>query len=651
MQLGIVLVGLLLIASVSALFTYIGVRDHDQDYVGMEIIDRQRELLQQQSWLAVADPQNQEFVSAATEFQENLWILRSSGKIDGSSEGAQTIPATQDPIVQAEWESTSASWQHFRVDAQALWSLPLTDSNRNEAIRAVRNSMPILSDDLAELHEIYDQHMEADIRNLRERQLAALLCAIPLLIWGYIIIRPRIVRPTTVITAPAQPTRLQKPAQHELPDVYDDDLGQLLQSFVITRPEINAANKWVESQISQRTQLLMSTFWLSQEIIGQQELNQLLKLTTDKAMLLMGAHSAAMCLYESESTYLELISAQGQVATSIGINTEPAAGHPIQLINLADDPDGTGCTSCTFHQACGSANSLSTPLQAGNKQIGSLCVVREQDKPFNSNDQRALGLFGNMAAVAIRNAQLTQSSRYSNQQSAILSERKRLTAEIHDNLAQTLSYLNLRVERATQLIAATDNERAVAEIERIRSATHSAYDQVRSVLNNLHESESPANTQVIETITTFCADFRQVTGLSVDLDVSEAEIEQLEPLEQAQILNIIREALTNVHRHAKATHVSVRAWRAQESVCFVIADDGIGFDRANLQRQDSFGIAIMQARAERIGGNLTISSEVGKGTIVTAFVPLNAVRRLTMVDSNRFHGKRIAAGAFPENFV
>jgi len=629
-QLGIVLIGLIVIASTSALLTYMGAKHHDQHYIGMALLDRQRDLVQQLSWLALVDPRNPEFAADAQAFQENMRILRSGGAVVNPAEAPETVPATHEPLVLTELDATLVAWRPFRVDAQALWSLPLA-ANRSEAIRALRADMPALSRELTKLHSMYEQHMEADVDDLKRLQALALLGAAPLLIWGYLIIRRRIVRPAAVLAAAAQPFRPHGPAPSLQAEAYNDELGQVLRSFEVTRAEIDAANRLVESQISERTRLLMSAFEFSQEIVGQLELNHLLKLAAEKSMSLMGAHSAAICLFESNNTYLKLASAQGKVAASIGLYPTPQSGQPIQIIDQIDDAgDGGSCAGCAFGRACQSAIRVSTLLQVGNKAIGSLCVVRDADKLFDINDRRALSLLCGVAAVAISNARLLQANRYSAEQSAVLAERKRLAAEIHDNLAQTLSYLGLKLERVREMIGSSVGDSALIELQSVQSVTLDAYRQVRTVLNGLSEPEARATTHLIEAVTAFVTDFCRTTGLVVELDLDEAAVSAISPLAQTQTLHIIREALTNVHRHAHASRAAVRVWRAQSGFCARIEDNGRGFDRNLVNDQISYGLAIMQARAERSGGKLTLHSAAGNGTVVQVFFAVSEAGSLSL---------------------
>jgi len=83
------------------------------------------------------------------------------------------------------------------------------------------------------------------------------------------------------------------------------------------------------------------------------------------------------------------------------------------------------------------------------------------------------------------------------------------------------------------------------------------------------------------------------------------------------ILRIVQESLTNVSRHAHASHVLVRLAWSSGGLQVMVQDDGVGFDPAQgLGRPGCFGLAGMQERARRLGGELWVESELGRGTKV-----------------------------------
>jgi signal transduction histidine kinase len=92
-------------------------------------------------------------------------------------------------------------------------------------------------------------------------------------------------------------------------------------------------------------------------------------------------------------------------------------------------------------------------------------------------------------------------------------------------------------------------------------------------------------------------------------------------LSQLLAYQVIREALHNAAKHAKASHVFVRLWRDQEAVRLSVADDGLGFDVQSVDRDRHFGLLLMTERVEAAGGRLVIDSMLGRGTTVAASIP------------------------------
>ncbi len=92
---------------------------------------------------------------------------------------------------------------------------------------------------------------------------------------------------------------------------------------------------------------------------------------------------------------------------------------------------------------------------------------------------------------------------------------------------------------------------------------------------------------------------------------------------QAQALYILREALANASRHARAKRVWVRVERQGHLAFLCIEDDGCGFDPQAVIGSHHLGLRMMRARAERSGGSLTVESAPGEGTRVIAWLPLS----------------------------
>jgi two-component system, NarL family, sensor kinase len=199
-------------------------------------------------------------------------------------------------------------------------------------------------------------------------------------------------------------------------------------------------------------------------------------------------------------------------------------------------------------------------------------------------------------------------------------ERQRIARELHDSTAQHLVAANLGLAGLERTVVATPASRsAFAEIE---SLLTEALRELRIFTYLLHP---PNLTQdgLQATLRDFAEGFAGRTGLVARIRIPE-EVDEL-PLElQRAILRVVQEALTNVHRHADASHVSVRARITFGRLIIRIRDDGHGMvrrDQPDGSIRLGVGVAGMQARLEQFGGTLRIRTGWG-GTSLVATVPI-----------------------------
>jgi signal transduction histidine kinase len=89
------------------------------------------------------------------------------------------------------------------------------------------------------------------------------------------------------------------------------------------------------------------------------------------------------------------------------------------------------------------------------------------------------------------------------------------------------------------------------------------------------------------------------------------------------LFHICQEALANIAKHAQAHQANIRLWTSPGQVLLEISDDGIGFDLPRMRMALGHGLANMVTRARKVGGDLEINSEPGKGTTILAWAPLN----------------------------
>ncbi|MGE5239658.1 MAG: PAS domain S-box protein [Chloroflexota bacterium] len=200
-------------------------------------------------------------------------------------------------------------------------------------------------------------------------------------------------------------------------------------------------------------------------------------------------------------------------------------------------------------------------------------------------------------------------------------ERKRLSSELHDELAQALTLIKFRVRRAKDGL----QEQHEAERDECELALQYINHVIRGV-RHLSEELSPP---IIDDLGLTAAlrgvvdNFQKRSGLNVTSSVMNIDHFFPRP-SQIVFYRILYECLSNIERHAHARNVSVLVSSYGDRVTMYVTDDGRGFDlpRAKLVMSDASGLALMDERAKILGGVLSISSEVGKGTQVALTVPV-----------------------------
>ncbi|MGW7823267.1 sensor histidine kinase [Streptomyces puniciscabiei] len=205
-------------------------------------------------------------------------------------------------------------------------------------------------------------------------------------------------------------------------------------------------------------------------------------------------------------------------------------------------------------------------------------------------------------------------------EAGVADERRRLAAEIHDTIAQGLTGIIAQL----QVVAnAPDLVTARTHLERASVLARHSLGEARRSVHNLAPVALAAD-GLPEALKKTVAEWGQRTGARAEFTVT-GTAEQLHDEVSATLLRIAQEALSNAARHARPTRVGVTLSFMGDEVTLDIRDDGTGFDPAAVPRRTrsgGFGLDGMRARAERIAGSLTVESEPGSGTAVSARVPL-----------------------------
>lgn len=201
---------------------------------------------------------------------------------------------------------------------------------------------------------------------------------------------------------------------------------------------------------------------------------------------------------------------------------------------------------------------------------------------------------------------------------ALMEERAVIARELHDSLAQALSYQNIQALRLQRRLADDGDPQSLAIVEELRDGIQHAYRQLRELLVTFRTrlTEQGLATAVAEAAETFA----QRGELAIDHKVTLAE-GVLGPDEELHVIQILREALANVVQHARATRARVRLSGDADSVTLAVDDDGIGLPE-ELARPEHYGITIMRERAQSLEGHLGFGPSTWGGTrLALDFIP------------------------------
>jgi len=208
---------------------------------------------------------------------------------------------------------------------------------------------------------------------------------------------------------------------------------------------------------------------------------------------------------------------------------------------------------------------------------------------------------------------------------ATIEERRRIGREIHDGVAQSLSYLNLKTKLVSDSVSSQNTEQALTELEDIRKVVQDTYEDIRESIDQL--STEPRNLPLIPALRGYSREFGKQTGIQAKFDVPRA-FPRLSPVAELQLLRITQEALTNVRRHALATKVEVKLENTTQAVEMIVRDNGQGFTLLDQKKPPPgyHGLNIIKERAEGLGGTVKISTAPGEGTEIRVSLPAEKVR-------------------------
>jgi PAS domain S-box-containing protein len=207
-------------------------------------------------------------------------------------------------------------------------------------------------------------------------------------------------------------------------------------------------------------------------------------------------------------------------------------------------------------------------------------------------------------------------------------ERKRISRELHDEIAQTLVGINVHLAALT--LAAAGNPRGLRQkIARTQQLMEKSVNIVHRFARELRPAALD-DLGLIPALHTFMKEFTKRTGIHIHFTTfTSGRIKQLNNATRTVFYRVAQEALTNVARHAHASVVDVSFEKLPNALCLKIKDNGKSFQAQRVlqsKRNTRLGLIGMRERLEMVGGKFVVESSPGKGTTIQAQIPLTSGR-------------------------
>jgi two-component system, NarL family, nitrate/nitrite sensor histidine kinase NarX len=456
--------------------------------------------------------------------------------------------------------------------------------------------------DVDRLVYLLEQDLERRIQTLRMIQGAALFAIAVVMFIALFLLHAQVIVPLADLLQCARRVRIgdfAARAQH----TGEDELGQLGQSFNYMVADLSRSYATLEARVEEKTEQLARSN-VSLEIL----------------------YNTTRTLAENPLTQATLEAVMRDVERVIGVKAGAICareegdrrGFPIVLGAAGGQADNwcaqERCAEC-FGEGdtrvrtlgAGADRMLSVPLSEGGTPYGVMLLRLSPGVELEEWKLKLLESIGHHIGAALATAKRSDERR----RIALMEERSVIARELHDSLAQSLSYLKIQV---TRLKAHLDGGRGQTAdiVEDLKVGLNNAYRQLRELLTTFRLRMDARG--LPDALQDAMREFSRRTGIEFRLH-DRLLGHELDSSEQIHVLQVVREALTNVEHHAKAQHADVRLAIEQGRVRVTVDDDGVGILQAEPPTHH-YGLAIMRDRAASLGGTLRISRRPEGGTRV-----------------------------------
>ena len=560
--------------------------------------------------LAIATQDHAQIDQYTAEFERSLQVLRL-----GDPERPLFVP--WDPSIRERFDAVQQDWQRYRdrwADQQ--------DATQPKELAAHTTVFADRIDALVLAIESRLSRWTAQMHLVQTVMLVlGLLGAAAIVFTGYVFVLGPVTHLRGAITRIREgdlSARVESSAQ--------DEFGELARGFNDMAGHLQSMYRDLESKVRDKTaeleirrERLETLYGVTTLVSTATRLDELAHQFAIRVRRV--AHADAVALrWANESNERFILLAESGLPPSLATGehclqaNQCHCGHVANAIGtrvIPIRPDGhSGLVHC---EAAGFRTVVALPVRINDRLLGELDLFFHEDRELPPGERSLLEALNAHLASAMESLRLKSVEK----EVAVSDERVLLARELHDSIAQSLAFLKIQVQLMRDALDVRDAERMRDVLAEIDLGVRESYGDVRELL--MHFRTRASDEDITPALQTTLRKFEQLSGVKASLHV-EGHGLPLAPDIQVQVLHIVQEALSNVRKHARASHVWLDI-RQQPQWRFEVRDDGIGYDADDTVDETHVGRRIMGERAARIGATLEHASRIGAGTIVTLTLP------------------------------
>ncbi len=418
-----------------------------------------------------------------------------------------------------------------------------------------------------------------------------------------------------------------------------DEIGELgstfnamIESLSRSRAELEASN----DQLRWRNRELAALFELAQMASRYTTTDRIVQYGLEQVLAISGAEAGMMVLLNSSAE--RVVSAHHHMPPEL-LDTGSAAdlitqvtttGEPVLITDMAAAPAQLAAVC----RAAGFSSYLCLPIGTRSKVLGVLNILCTGRACLDVERNTLLMTVCNQLGIAIENSRLWEELQHKERVRAQLlskvvsaqeEERRRISRELHDETGQSLTSLLIQLK----VIERTEDIEVMRQrVRDLRDLTAQTLEEVRRLSLDLRPAALD-DLGLVAALDWYVSEYSRKVGIRADFQAQDMDEVRLPHEAEATMYRVVQEALSNIARHSRATHVWVEIQREADRVQVCVRDNGQGFNLEETLQSSGRGLGLlgMQERMALIGGTLRLISSPGEGTCVYAQVNLTQERQ------------------------